>query len=468
MVLDSIGPSVRKNGDSDLVKPVSNTSPPPTPTISRSSSKPNPQTNPPSVNLSDWNHKVFGNIFRRKRNLWRQLERVQLRLSTHPTRVVIYMESMIKEKLETVLNQEQLLWFQKSRVGFLIDGDRNTKFYHLTTVIRRHANRILALQNDNGEWIYEPEALENLVQDYFARLFTDENLPPRAFEHPMQHSPFLDLSDELLNSLTTLSTNKDLLSMPSSEEFVYYLGVPMATGRMSRECYSVLLDKVSKRLQGWKARSLSLAGRVTLATSVLSSLSLYTMQTSYIPRIVCDDIDKMIKGFVWGTTSERRRVHLLSWDVHLLSWDKTEPKQNGDLGPCPMREINSATLAKLGWRLLQEPTSLWSRVIRSKYCNRRLDVDMFLRHSNSSQVWQGIVHGAQTLKKGLQSSIGNGNNTMFWNHAWVDHQPLSKFVTTPIPIDIADVTVAELWDGTSWRWPILSPLLPLAFTPSRL
>ncbi|KAL8128901.1 hypothetical protein V2J09_018056 [Rumex salicifolius] len=37
------------------------------------------------------------------------------------------------------------------------------------------------------------------------------------------------------------------------------------------------------------------------------------VQSSYIPRMVCDLVDSLIKGFVWGSTSKRIRVHNLSW-----------------------------------------------------------------------------------------------------------------------------------------------------------
>ncbi|KAL8142445.1 hypothetical protein V2J09_015477 [Rumex salicifolius] len=97
--------------------------------------------------LSIWNKQIFA----RKRNLWRQLEQVQGRFSNKPLRNALLLEQTLKIKLEEVLHQEQLLWFQKSRVAFLVDGNRNTRFYHLTTVIRRRLNKIPSLQNENED-----------------------------------------------------------------------------------------------------------------------------------------------------------------------------------------------------------------------------------------------------------------------------------------------------------------------------
>ncbi|KAL8129019.1 hypothetical protein V2J09_018174 [Rumex salicifolius] len=55
------------------------------------------------------------------------------------------------------------------------------------------------------------------------------------------------------------------------------------------------------------------ASKVTLAKSVLTSLPLYVMQSSKLPRGVCDDIDKIVKQFIWVSSVDQRRIHLLSW-----------------------------------------------------------------------------------------------------------------------------------------------------------
>ncbi|KAL8143030.1 hypothetical protein V2J09_016062 [Rumex salicifolius] len=157
----------------------------------------------------------------------------------------------------------------------------------------------------------------------------------------------------------------NLLSIPISDDFGSYLGIPTAIDRMPRvEC---LLDKISNRLRGWKARSLSLAGRVTMANSVLSSIPLYYMQTNYLPMSVYHQ--GICLGFYLGT--------LPSPSPFLGK--KIVPKKEGGLGLRLMRQLNSASLAKLGWRTLQEPSALWSRIIHNKYCNGTCNTPKFTR-----------------------------------------------------------------------------------------
>ena len=48
-----------------------------------------------------------------------------------------------------------------------------------------------------------------------------------------------------------------------------HLGVPLCHSRSSKQTYQSIVDKVDQRLSGWNASHLTLAGRITLAQSVL-------------------------------------------------------------------------------------------------------------------------------------------------------------------------------------------------------
>lgn len=80
-------------------------------------------------------------------------------------------------------------------------------------------------------------------------------------------------------SYEVTDTNKDgisdLLGIPISLDFGNCLGVLLlAIGCLLNDQYMFQLDKVKAQLSGWKSKTLSLAGRVTLANSVLTRLPL--------------------------------------------------------------------------------------------------------------------------------------------------------------------------------------------------
>lgn len=101
---------------------------------------------------------------------------------------------------------------------------------------------------------------------------------------------------------------------PCTKDLGSYLGIPIITGRKGREDFSYAVDKVRRKLTGWKAKSLSQAERISLAQSCIMSIPTYVMQTAVIPVSVCDEVERICLHFIWGSTPEQRRHHLISWD----------------------------------------------------------------------------------------------------------------------------------------------------------
>ena len=70
-----------------------------------------------------------------------------------------------------MLNQEEELWALKSRVNWMIQGDRNTNFYHVSTLIRRKRNQIMTIKNAVGDWIHEEGEIKDFIRCGFERVF---------------------------------------------------------------------------------------------------------------------------------------------------------------------------------------------------------------------------------------------------------------------------------------------------------
>lgn len=69
-----------------------------------------------------------------------------------------------------VLKQEEIHWFQKSRIKWILDGESNTKFFHQTTLARRRVNKIFMLKVD-GEWMDNQELLKQHGRSHFENIF---------------------------------------------------------------------------------------------------------------------------------------------------------------------------------------------------------------------------------------------------------------------------------------------------------
>ncbi|KAL5566826.1 hypothetical protein UlMin_029990 [Ulmus minor] len=73
-----------------------------------------------------------------------------------------------------------------------------------------------------------------------------------------------------------------------------YLGLPLGGNPNSAEFWTPVIEKVSKRLDGWKKAFLSKGGRLTLIQSVLSSIPIYYMSLFKMPRVVAASLEKMM------------------------------------------------------------------------------------------------------------------------------------------------------------------------------
>lgn len=54
-------------------------------------------------------------------------------------------------------------------------ADRNTRYYHTKTIIRRRKSKILMLRNDAGDLVSDQNELIDLATSHFKNLFTEDN-----------------------------------------------------------------------------------------------------------------------------------------------------------------------------------------------------------------------------------------------------------------------------------------------------
>lgn len=85
--------------------------------------------------LQHWNKRIFGNIFYRKFRCLAQLGGIQKTLHERISEWLEDLEHKFQGELDIILQQEDAFWRQKSRITWLKEGEQNTRFFHLSTVI---------------------------------------------------------------------------------------------------------------------------------------------------------------------------------------------------------------------------------------------------------------------------------------------------------------------------------------------
>jgi len=91
----------------------------------------------------------FGNIFQGKVALELDMKQLQQKIIINgQSEDLSEQEKTLETQLAEKDKQEETLWRKKSRVRWLKDGEKNTKFFHRTTIQWRMHNNIIHIQNE--------------------------------------------------------------------------------------------------------------------------------------------------------------------------------------------------------------------------------------------------------------------------------------------------------------------------------
>eukprot|EP00253_Pinus_taeda_P019947 PITA_19947 len=118
-----------------------------------------------------WNRTTFGNILHGKANIEQDMKQLQQKIITQGrSDDLADQEKILEKELMEKEKQEEMLWKQKSRIRWLKEGEKNTKFFHNTTIQRRMHNNITHIQNEQGAKLEKHEEIEAEVLNHFKQV----------------------------------------------------------------------------------------------------------------------------------------------------------------------------------------------------------------------------------------------------------------------------------------------------------
>ncbi|XP_075649856.1 uncharacterized protein LOC142620360 [Castanea sativa] len=106
---------------------------------------------------------------------------------------------------------------------------------------------------------------------------------------------------------------KQFFNANSNVPLEKYLGLPPIIGRGKKQAFEDIKSKVQSKLEGWKGKLLSQAGREILIKLVALAIPVYAMNYFLLPLGLCDDINSMMGKFWWGQKNEETKIHWLIW-----------------------------------------------------------------------------------------------------------------------------------------------------------
>ncbi|CAN1744197.1 LINE-1 retrotransposable element ORF2 protein [Linum perenne] len=186
-----------------------------------------------------------------------------------------------------------------------------------------------------------------------------------------------------------------------------YLGLPLEWGRSKVEALHFLVERMQNKSHSWKSLLLSQAGRETMIKAVLQAVPAFIFSCFQLPRTTLKQMDGIVGRFWWAGDGEKKSIH---W---VAKHDVQRPKCQGGMGFRNFEDFNLAFLAKMGWKILTQPESLWVRLLKALYFPNS-DFMMAKKGSKTSWLWNSILAGREALLKGCRRNIGNGHDT------WLD------------------------------------------------
>lgn len=74
-----------------------------------------------------------------------------------------------QSSLHKLYHDEEIYWHQRSRLKWFLEGDLNTKFFHVSATARKKKNLIYSLEI-NGITVYDPLVLKQHITSYYKEL----------------------------------------------------------------------------------------------------------------------------------------------------------------------------------------------------------------------------------------------------------------------------------------------------------
>ncbi|GJR41735.1 putative RNA-directed DNA polymerase [Tanacetum coccineum] len=203
---------------------------------------------------------------------------------------------------------------------------------------------------------------------------------------------------------------------------VKYLGVPLVSSRLIYHDCKELIEKVQSRVDNWKNKFLSTAGRLQLIQSVIGSLHVFWASVFMLPSHVLLDIEQIMRRFLWSHGNTQKGQAKVAWDIICL------PRIEGGLSIRRLDPFNKALMVTHVWKLINHKESLWVQWIHTyKLLSRNFwDVPC---HGNMTWGWRKIFQLRLLIREFIWYKVGNGSSISVWHDKWCDLSPLSNLIS---------------------------------------
>jgi exonuclease III len=127
----------------------------------------------------------------------------------------INLKHYLKERLVSLLREEELKWYERAKVKTLLEGDANTRFFHLVANGKHRNQHIYKLEDDQGVVVGD-NRLKSHITTYYKNLFgTPENSEITLVEDQISDIPQVspEENDVLISPFTESEVKEAVFQM---------------------------------------------------------------------------------------------------------------------------------------------------------------------------------------------------------------------------------------------------------------
>ncbi|GJX58573.1 RNA-directed DNA polymerase, eukaryota [Tanacetum coccineum] len=237
-----------------------------------------------------------------------------------------------------------------------------------------------------------------------------------------------------------------------------YLGVPVGCNMGRCDSWKSVIQKFESKLSRWKAKLLSVGGRLSLIKAVLGNLPTYYMSLYWMPKTVQKQLESMRNRFFLGGDLNEKKVTWIKWNSCLAS------KATGGLGIGSIFALNAALLFKWVWRFRTCSNGLWVNVVKEIHGTEGGIGSRRSGYKTAYSPWYCLLNSIYQLQaKGIDllalcsRSVGDGQSINFWDECWCGGSSLKEKFPRVYALDlnkhckaIRDVSLSNSKDG--WKW----------------
>jgi len=203
----------------------------------------------------------------------------------------------------------------------------------------------------------------------------------------------------------------DDLQMKEGQLPVRYLGVPLISSNLSAADCSMLMEKISGRLDSWTSKKLSFAGRLQLISSVLYGLQVYWMGIFILPKKILKDIIQKFNRFLWNGKEGSSAKAKMAWKELCF------PKKEGGLGLKDLDAWNKSSMLRHVWSLFACSGSIWVAWIQNYMLKGRSFWSVNIPQT-CSWSWRKLLKLRSIAKNFLKHEVGDGKHIHLWIDNW--------------------------------------------------